>query len=77
MSTPLWFTLRLVGFGVLFVPAFSHLLTSFLPDFFAQILTALVCIVLAIFIDDLIFEENHGDRLLKALKRFWKSGNRL
>jgi uncharacterized membrane protein YjjP (DUF1212 family) len=72
MSTPLWFTLRLVGFGVLFVPAFSHLLNHFMPDLFAEMLTAIVCVILAIFIDDLIFEDNHGDRLLKALKRLWK-----
>jgi len=68
MSDPTWLTLRLVGVGILFLPTFCNLLAHFLPKTLADLLGVFISIVIALLVNDWLFEECNFKRLLKAFR---------
>lgn len=68
MSDPTWLTLHLVGVGLLFLPTFCNLLNSFLPKLLADLISVFITIVIALFVNDWLFQERNLKRLVKALR---------
>jgi hypothetical protein len=68
MSDPTWLTLRLVGVSILFLPTLCNLLNSFLPKLLADLISVFITIVIALFVNDWLFQERNLKRLVKALR---------
>jgi putative flippase GtrA len=70
MSNSTWLTLRLVGVGILFLPTFCDLLDFFLPKVLADLIGVVISIVIALFVNDWLFQERNFKRLLKTFRIF-------